>query len=237
MAYNYLDLTNEVLARFNEVELTASNFNSARGFQIQCKNAVNASIRQINQQKYGWPFNHETHNETLVAGTTRYDIPTNAKHVDYDTFRIRGDSGLNVEGRNLDQIDYKEYLNKYVEQEDETDVGSIPVYVFETPDNNYGLYPYPDEAYTLTFEYYKIPDSLTAATDVPTIPERFRHVIADGAVMYGFQFRGETQQYQLAQQRFEEGIKDMTTHLINRFDYVRSTVKMRPQIIVNTRLV
>jgi len=204
---------------------------------VQSKNAVNAAIRQINQQKYGWPFNHETHDETLVAGTTRYNIPSDAKHVDYDTFRIRGDDALSVNGANLDQIDYKEYLSKYIDQEDETDVGSIPLYVFETPDNNYGLQPYPDKAYTLTFEYYKIPDSLTAATDVPTIPERFRHVIADGAVMYGFQYRGETQQYQLAQQRFEEGIKDMTTHLINRYDYVRSTVKTQPQVLVTARIV
>ena len=56
MAYNYLGLTNEVLARMNEVELTASNFVSgARGFQVQCKNAVNDAINYINQREFGWP--------------------------------------------------------------------------------------------------------------------------------------------------------------------------------------
>ncbi len=44
MAYTYLDVTNEVLNRFNEVELTSSGFGNARGFQIQCKNAVNDAI-------------------------------------------------------------------------------------------------------------------------------------------------------------------------------------------------
>ena len=44
MAYTYLDITNEVIARFNEVALTSSNFTAARGFQIQCKNAVNDAI-------------------------------------------------------------------------------------------------------------------------------------------------------------------------------------------------
>ena len=44
MAYDYLGLTNEVIARMNEVPLTSSNFTAARGFQIQCQNAVNDSI-------------------------------------------------------------------------------------------------------------------------------------------------------------------------------------------------
>ena len=55
MAYTYLDITNEVLNRFNEVELTSSGFGNARGFQIQCKNAVNDAINYIS--KY---INHST---------------------------------------------------------------------------------------------------------------------------------------------------------------------------------
>ena len=50
MAYTYLDITNEVLARMNEVALTSSNFAAARGFQVQCKNAVNDAINYINQR-------------------------------------------------------------------------------------------------------------------------------------------------------------------------------------------
>ncbi len=49
MALTFLTLTNSVITRMNEVELTSSNFTSARGVQIQCKNAVNESIRFINQ--------------------------------------------------------------------------------------------------------------------------------------------------------------------------------------------
>ena len=47
-------------------------------------------------------------------------------------------------------MDYKEYVDKYIDQESTSDdVGGVPIYVFRTPDNNYGLYPYPDKAYTL----------------------------------------------------------------------------------------
>ena len=135
MAYNFIDLTNEVLARFNEVPLSAGSFLSSRGFQTQCKNAVNDAINYINTREYSWPYNHETHSETLVAGTTRYTIPTTAKHVDYDTFRIVKDEALGSSGTTLKILDYKEYLQKSVEQEDTTDAGGIPTHIFRTPDN------------------------------------------------------------------------------------------------------
>ena len=90
MAYDYIGLTNEVLARMNEVELTTANFVSgARGFQTQCKNAVNDAINYINSREYGWPFSHATSTVTLVANTTRYSIPATAQHVDYETFNIK----------------------------------------------------------------------------------------------------------------------------------------------------
>ena len=155
MAYNYLGLTNEVLARMNEVELTASNFVSgARGFQVQCKNAVNDAINYINQREFGWPFSHATKTQTLVADQTRYSIPTDAIHVDYETFRISKDNTLGVAGTTLRVLDYKEYVDRLIEQETTSDVGGVPIYVFRTPDNNYGLYPYPDKAYTLKYEHF-----------------------------------------------------------------------------------
>ena len=224
MAYNYLGLTNEVLARMNEVELTASNFVSgARGFQVQCKNAVNDAINYINQREFGWPFSHATKTQTLVADQTRYSIPTDAIHVDYETFRISKDNTLGVAGTTLRVLDYKEYVDRLIEQETTSDVGGVPIYVFRTPDNNYGLYPYPDKAYTLKYEHFNKPTALSAATDTPTVPEQFRQVIADGATAYAYQYRGEAQQYGINFSRFDEGIKHMQSILLNRTDYVRST--------------
>tara|TARA_X000001382_G_scaffold3961_1_gene3859 strand:- start:1836 stop:2552 length:717 start_codon:yes stop_codon:yes gene_type:complete len=223
MAYDYLGLTNEVLARMNEPALTAASFTSARGFQIQCQNAVNDAINYINQREFGWPFSHATQTETLVAAQTRYTIPTGTQHVDYETFRISKDNTLGVDAVTLRVIDYKEYIDKHISQETTTDVGGVPSYVFRTPDNNYGLYPYPDKAYTLKYEYYSRPTTLTAATDVPTVPEQFRQVVADGATAHAYQYRGEAQHYGINFARFEDGIKHMQSILLNRTDYVRST--------------
>lgn len=229
MAYTYLDVTNEVLARMNEVSLTSSGFNSARGFQIQCKNAVNDSINFINHREFNWPFNHTTGSETLVAGTSRYSIPTTAKTVDYETFRLTKNPTLGSTGGGLSVLDYKEYVDRYIDQEDDDTIeGGVPKYIVRTPDNNYLLFPYPNKAYTLKYEYYTLTVPLTAATDVPSIPELYRSVIADGATAYAYQYRGEVQQYQANWVRFNDGITNMQSILSNRFDYVRSTMVRHP---------
>ena len=223
MSYDYLAITNEVLSRFNEVELTSANFSTSRGFQTQCKNAINSAIRTVNQLEYTWPFNHASNDETLVVGQTRYSLPTDTKLIDYNTFRIRKSDPLNVSATPLKELDYKEYISRHVEQEDDTTVGGVPTYIVRTPDNRYALVPYADKAYTLTFDYYTYPADLAVYTDVPTIPERFRSIIVDGACMYGYEYRGETGQFQLAEERFKQGIKNMQSVLLNRYTYMRST--------------
>ena len=294
MAERYLTYTNKVLARLNEVQLTSSNFSNARGIQVQAQNAVNESIRYINQKEFQYPFNHSTKTETLVGGTVRYSIPTTAKTVDYNTFRLVKDSDLGASGGRLYVIQYNDYINSYVTQEDEIQTtttstthtdsvttitvssttgfdssgtlfigneqvtytgttsttftgvtrgandttaasiasgvqvaqfesGGVPQYVARTPDNNYLLYPFPTKGFTLKYDFFSFPTDMSAHDDTTTIPDRFAAVIVDGATAFVYQYRGETAQYQLNFQRFEQGIKNMQTLLVNRFEYVRST--------------
>ena len=118
MATTFLTLANNVIARVNEVQLTASNFSTARGIQIQCKNAVNEAIRWINQKEFNWPFNHSTKTQTLTPGVASYTIPTDAKTVDYDTFRMVRDDDLGIGGDNLSILTYYEYIQRFIEEED-----------------------------------------------------------------------------------------------------------------------
>lgn len=294
MAETFLTLTNRVLGRLNEVQLTSTSFATARGIQVQAQNAVNESIRYINQKEFQYPFNHSTKTETLVPGTVRYTIPTTAKTVDYNTFRLVKDSDLGSSGGRLYVLNYNDYINSYITQEDEIttttldgaltdsattitvasttgfdssgtifieneqitytgttsttftgatrgandttasahdsatqvaqfEQGGVPQYVSRTPDNNFLLYPFPTKGFTLKYDFFSFPTDMSAATDTTTIPDRFAAVIIDGATAFVYQYRGETAQYQLNFQRFEQGIKNMQTLLVNRFEYVRST--------------
>jgi hypothetical protein len=294
MAESYLTYTNKVLARLNEVQLTSSNFSNARGIQVQAKNAVNESVRYINQKEFQYPFNHSTKTETLVPGTVRYSIPTTAKTVDYNTFRLVKDSDLGSSGGRLFIINYNDYINSYITQEDEItttnldgsltdsattitvnsttgfdstgtifigneqitytgtssttftgatrgansttavahsdntqvaqfESGGVPQYVSRTPDNNFLLYPFPTKGFSLKYDFFSFPTDMSAHSDTTTIPDRFAAVIVDGATAFVYQYRGETAQYQLNFDRFEQGIKNMQTLLVNRFEYIRST--------------
>lgn len=229
MAYNYLGLVNEVNRRLNEVELTSSNFATASGFYNSAKDAVNASLRHINHEEHNWPWNHVLEEETLTAGITRYDYPTDAKLIDMNSFRIKKDATLNVSTTKLKSMDYQEYLDNYVDYEynSGSDMQTLPRHIVRAPSQEFILVPTPDKAYELVYEYYRNPVSLELYDDVPNVPLEFKHIIVDGAMFYAYQFRSDTQASQIAQGKFETGIKYMRSLYINRYDYVRSTVLTR----------
>ena len=102
--------------------------------------------------------------------------------------------------------------------------GGVPQFVFRGPNDSYGLSPFPNKRYALTFDYYTYPSAdLSAHSDTTTVPDRFKHVIIDGAISYMYFFRGEVPLYERSFALFNDGIKNMQTLLINRNDYVRST--------------
>jgi len=223
MAYDFLGLVNEVNRRLNETELTSSNFASAKGFYAQVKDAINASIRDINQTEYNWPFNHVEQEDVLSSNVTRYAFPHDAKLLDFDSFRIKEDTTLGNATNKLNVIAYEEYLNKYVEQEyNSTSRQGVPKMVAHGPALEYILTPEPNAAYTLVYEYYRVPVDLELYDDVSSIPERFKHVIVDGAMHYAYLFRGNTQDALVAKEKYQEGIKNMRSMLINRTYYIRS---------------
>ena len=226
MAYNYLDLVNEINRRLNEVELNTTTFPTAIGFYQTAKDAVNSSIRHINHEEFSWPWNHREEEEVLSAGIVRYSYPEDAKLINMDSFRIKKNTTLNVETKKLKAMDYQEYLDNYVDHEynTSTNIRTVPRNIIRTPSQEFIFYPCPDKAYEVVYEYYQNPVSLSLHSDVPSVPKEFQHVIVDGAMFYAYQFRGDTQSAQISQQKFEQGIKYMRSLYINRYDYLRSSM-------------
>ena len=224
-AYNYLGLVNDVNRRLNEVELTSANFDGATGYYSFAKDAVNSAVRHINQEEFEWPWNHVEETEVLVPGVVRYSYPYDAKTINFNTFRIRQDDVNANETRKLKAMNYEEYIDKYVysEYNSSNSIRSMPSYVVRTPSRELILVPSPDKAYEVVYEYYTYSFTLEKATDIPTIPEPYRHVIVDGAMYYVYQFRGDMQAANFAQDKFEAGIKNLRSLHINRTEYLKDT--------------
>lgn len=237
MVYDYLGLVNNVIGRVNETPLTTSNFAAALGHYTQIKEAVNTAIRQINQDEFEWPFNYDLGTETCTAGTNRYEYPYNCKTINFDSFRVQRDSTLGNETVYLNKMDYEEYLEKYVDYDynDDTSLRSVPRSVIRTPNREFILLPTPDAAYSVDFDYYRLPVDLENPGDVPAIPEQFRNVIIDGAMYHVNKFRGDDEAAVIAEKNFEQGIKNMRKVYINRYEYVRSGMIPRKNISSNYR--
>lgn len=225
MAYDFITLVNEVNRRLNEVELTSSNFATATGFYSTAKSAVNASIAHINAEEFNWPWNHILEEDTLIAGTSRYALPENAKTEDWNSFRIKRDNSTGDPSLLLKNITYQEYLDKYIDDEYNTDasIRAKPEYVARTPSDEFVVWPKPDLSYNLAYEYYTYGFELDLHDDVPGIPSQYRHVITDGAMYYAYQFRADTAMANLALTKFKDGIKYMRTMHINNTPYLRDT--------------
>lgn len=229
-AYNFLGLVNDVNRRLNEVELTSSNFATAMGFYSSAKDSINSALQYLGQNQFEWPFNHVTQEQTLTAGTNRYNYPSDAKTIDFDSFRIKRNDTFNNTTQKLRIITYEDYLDNYIDDEyntTNTSIRTLPQRVFRAPNQAYGVHPIPNNAYVLVYEYYKTTVDLTNATDVPVYPAQFRSTIVDGAMYYAYTFRGNSQDATLHLQKFNDGIKDMRTLYINRYDYLRDTRILR----------
>ena len=237
MSTTYLTLTNRTLRELNEVELTSANFATANGEYSMIKDAVNASIRFINQHEFEWPYNHVTEEETLTPGIVRYAFPADAKILNMNSFRIKRNDTLGNETRKLNVLSYEEYLDSYadVEYNTSTSLRQLPTYVFKAPSSEFGIVNSPDKAYELVYEYYRLPVDLINATDVPSVPEQFRYVIVNGAMHFAYLFRGESQESAMMQARFEQEIKQMRSLYINRYEYLRSTV-LNTTVTTSTRV-
>lgn len=225
MAYDYIGLVNDVNNRLNEVALTTSNFATATGYFSFAKDAVNAAIRHINQEEYEWPWNHVEESETLLAGTVRYSYPNDSKTLDMDSFRVKRDDSLNIGSAKLKHMSYEEWLEKHIDTEynTSTSIRGVPTHVVRAPSREFIIYPNPDKAYEIVYEYYRLGYDLENHSDIPSLPEQYRFCIIDGAMHYAYQFRGDTASANMALQKFQAGIKYLRSLNINRMDYIRDT--------------
>ena len=221
------------MRRLNEVTLTTSGegFSTAKNVQAIAKDAINNSIREILQDGHQFPFLKTTTTQTLTAGTGTYDLPTDMASVDWDTFYLQALSSAGNTARSLPTIPFEEYVRIYkaIEENSGTGARSSPDLVYQTSEEKFGVTPLPDAAYVIEYVYYKFPADLSAFDDEMIIPDRFKYIIIDGAMVYMMRFRSNEQSAQIHQAKFQEGIKAMRRLLLDDPLFVRSPMINRPK--------
>lgn len=225
----YVTLVNELLRRLNEVTLDANGegFDSVRNVQALAKDAINNSIRLIVQDGQEWPFLKTTQTQTLTAGTRQYSFPNDYSSTDWDTFYLKKLTSKDNAPMRLRPISYDDYIQNHRSIDDTGDLTNgdgAPIYVYQTLEEKFGVTPVPDAAYQIEYVYWSFPTELTNYNDTVIIPERFKHVVIDGAMMFMMRFRSNEQSAAMHQNNFEDGIKAMRRVLVDDILVVRSTV-------------
>ena len=82
----YLNYTNRVLQDVNETTLTA--LSSSRGIQTVAKNSVNRALNDVANAEVEWPFLHSDKEQDTYAGVAEYDLPSDHKYIDFDSFML-----------------------------------------------------------------------------------------------------------------------------------------------------
>ena len=88
MATTYLTLANSVLRELNETELTSATFSSSRGIQTAVKDFINKGIHDIYNETGEIPLLYARTNQDLFVGDNEYDLPTDLRKVDMDSFSM-----------------------------------------------------------------------------------------------------------------------------------------------------
>lgn len=226
MPSTYMGLTNRLLRRLNEVEITESDFPSVVGIQATAKDCILDTVREINTSKIDWPFNAVEHSQTLEIGVEEYAWPANFSAADWNSFQIQKDDTLNINNKQLKLISREEWYAGLRDQDydSETDGKDIPGWVFPSHGQGWGVSPSPNEEYPIKYRYYKNPDDLELFDDQVTIPSKFDYVIIAGAMWHLNLFKENADAANMSKGAYEQGIKNMTNMFLPNPVYVYSSM-------------
>lgn len=217
MPSTFLTLTNQLLRRLNEVEIAQADFASVRGVQALAKDAINASIAEINNQQFEWSFNYTTGSQLLTVGTNLYDFPSDLKKVDWNSFRIQKDDTLGTNTKHLVFISKDQWEDWFKDKDLDasTDGVNIPLNVFKGDGFQFGVTPSPEQAYTVLFDYYLNFTDLSVYSDTPTIPSNYDTVIIQGAIWHFWNFKDDDTKAAKADEKFRKLLSGMIPVLGN----------------------
>lgn len=221
----FIDLTNQLLRRLNEVEISPADFAGVRGVQATAKDAIRNSIAKINQAEYEWPFNAAEHTQILATGQEEYSWPQYFKTVDWNSFFVQKNSSLGVATTQLKFIARDDYYKNHKALDDDAGYAGrgVPEYVAQGFGNGYIVTPSPSQAYTVKFRYYMNHTDLVAYDDTTRIPPAFDNVIVEGALMQMYMFRDNMESAGISAQLYQQGVKEMQGILINQYESVTDT--------------
>ena len=142
------------------------------------------AYNEIQTQSFKWRFMWARGEFETVADTKDYNpTSTSMDESDPDSWTIfKTSDGESTEV----ELEFKRWLDFREDYGVGTVTASAPHTVTIMPNKNIRLYPTPDTAYKVQFDYYQAVDTLSGDTDTPILPAKFHDLIVyDAVTKYG----------------------------------------------------
>lgn len=143
---------------------------------------------------------------------------TSATAVGLDTVTCK----RNERPRSLRLLSIDEYNQRFKWRDDSFNVNDfeIPIYVYPTLNDKFGVTSLPDEAWTVSYSYWNTPTDLAVNGDTPGIPSQYHHIISARAIYYVLSLRSDPAFSDRAEKQYLDGVRKMRSELINKKNYM-----------------
>ncbi len=172
---NYLQLTNDYLAETGAGDPIGSVVNQTDEYRQATTWIADAWVEI--QRNRRWRFRWAEDTFTTVGGQGTYSLSelgkTSGTDIDVSSFRLAGSSASLAAISHRQMQTLEKGANSYA---------GTPRYIALYPDDTLHVYPKPDAALSMSYEYYAAPTFLVADLDTPTLQPAFHKAIVWKAV-------------------------------------------------------
>lgn len=171
---NRLELVQKLVRLGDIASSGPSTTEDQTGDMLKAVNYIDDAYSRIQNMYNDWRFLWGSATLNLTGGTALYAGATSLKR--WPLAQLGGKSRIYYDNEPMEVRDWEDYIP------DSTLSSGPPEYFVIRPDNQLLVVPTPDQAYTVTYDYYRNNHTLTANDDEPLIPSDFHMAIVGQAL-------------------------------------------------------
>lgn len=167
---NYLQLCQRLIQESGIADSGPSSVTGQVGDMRRAINWISGSWLKIQSMRKDWYWMWGQTSTTLVGGDSTFTPSPALERIEF----------MRLDGNLIQQIDYLDYARVYFELPT-----AKPNAFTIRPDGKVAFNAVADKDYSINYDYYRSPTSLTANNDVPGLPDRYHMLLVwDSLVQY-----------------------------------------------------
>lgn len=195
----FKDIQDRVLDQLSKSDATTRN---------RVKNWINMGYSDFVLREM-WPFRETTGTLTTVAGTQETDLSDTFTDLDEQNI-----TSVALQGANQRKIVYWPYTQLRAANPDfDYHAQGVPERYY-LKSGKIGLWPVPNDAYTIFIDYVKVPTELSADADTPMMPVGYRESLMHYALSMEHDYNTDPDLAQKAMNRYEDIITSARQNLL-----------------------